>query len=236
MPPHLVKKSLQNGDAQGIFFNVLCTKWGLPTPGKKELQWIVLWLVFVHNDMEPQQYPTPTNGLILYTSLVQNEGPKIRMSTTTNWILYSPYLCSKKWRSLILYWCYLNTSLLSNVLKISQHKTRLNAAPPYTFFCQDSGEVCLGRYQEWKKMIPVRNEFCTVNLEWFGCVRNGLPNHQIQSLYKIGMADSTLICVQNGSLEGVPNEVHQPYCTNHLKAKIPCKYKMLMTNPWKKTT
>ena len=186
---------------------MFCVQNGVYQPqAQKELQWIVLWLILVHNDMEPQQYSTPTNGLILYTSLVQNEGPKIRMSTTTNSIFYS---------------CYLNTSLLPNVLKISQHKTRLNAAPPYTFLSGFWWGVLEG-YQEWKKMMPVRNEFCSVNLEWFACVRNGLPNHQIQSLYKMGMVDSTLICVQNWSLEGFPNEVHQPYWTNHLKAKIPC--------------
>lgn len=191
-----------------VFFSMFYVQNGGYQPqAQKELKWIVIWLIFVHNDMEPQQYSTPTNGLILYTSLVQNEGPKIRMSTTTNSILYS---------------CYLNTSLLPNVLKISQHKTRLNAAPPYTFLSGFWWGV-LGKVPRMKtQMITVRNEFCTVNLEWFACVRNGLPKHQIQSLYKMGMVDSTLICVQNGSLEGVPNEVHQPYCTNHLKAKIPC--------------
>ena len=222
MSPHLVQEQLTEWRPTRYFSMFYVQNGGYQPQAQKELKWILFWLIFVHNDMEPQQYSTPTNGLILYTSLVQNEGPKIRMSTTTNSILYSPYLCSKKWRSLILYWCYLNTLLLSNVLKISQHKTRLNAAPPHTFFVTILVRCAWEGTKNEKKMIPVRNELCTVNLEWFGCVRNGLPNHQIQSLYKMGMADSTLICVQNGSSEGVPNEVHQPYCTNHLKAKIPC--------------
>ena len=133
MPPHLVQKQLTEWRRTRYSSMFYVQNGGYQPQAQKELKWIVLWLIFLHNEMETQQYSTPTNGLILYTSLVQNEGPKIRMSTTTNSILYSPYLCSKKWRSLILYWCYLNTLLLSNVLKISQHKTRLNAAPPIHF-------------------------------------------------------------------------------------------------------
>ena len=133
MPPHLVQKQLTEWRRTRYSSMFYVQNGGYQPQAQKELKWIVLWLIFLHNEMETQQYSTPTNGLILYTSLVQNEGPKIRMSTTTNSILYSPYLCSKKWRSLILYWCYLNTLLLSNVLKISQHKPRLNA-PPHTLF------------------------------------------------------------------------------------------------------
>ena len=76
---------------------------------------------------------------------------------------------------------------------------------------------------------PVRNEAHHVDLEWFRCVQNGLPNPQMQSLYKMGIVDSTLI-VQNGSLVGcskwgAPTLLHQSSWSQF------SPYKMSMTNP-----
>ena len=77
---------------------------------------------------------------------------------------------------------------------------------------------------------PVRNEAHHVDLEWFGCVQNGFSNPQMQSLYKMGIVDLMLICVQNGSLVGcskwgAPTLLHQ---SSWSQISL---YKMWMTNP-----
>ena len=79
-----------------------------------------------------------------------------------------------------------------------------------------------------------KNGSCTkwgspCRLEWFGCVQNGLTNPQMQSLYKMGIVDSTLI-VQNGSLVGC-SKWGAPTLSHQSSWSQISLYKMWMTNP-----
>ena len=211
-----------------VFFNICWIQnSGYQPQAQKELTWTTFWMISVHNDMAPIQFQlqqmawfcTPP-GYILKKPRSPCQPPKVRFCTVH--ISAKKTECFRFCTGAIWYWDICGGS--GPLLESCRPQLRVHK------MVHKNHWECHFVHPQGAEKKPVRNEAHHVDLEWFGCVQNGLPNPQMQSLYKMGIVDLMLICVQNGSLVGcskwgAPTLLHQ---SSWSQISL---YKMWMTNP-----